>query len=69
MIKYENRCCDCATPAYPCRGSLCPLLRVPVHYCDDPRCGVELPDDGIYKVDDEELCEECLKERFLKRCD
>jgi hypothetical protein len=65
MIKYENHCCDCATPSYPCLGSLCPLIRVPVHYCDE--CGEEL--DDVYKVDDEELCEGCLKERFLERCD
>lgn len=62
MVKYENRCCDCATPAYPCRGSSCPLRSVPVHYCD--KCGDEL--DEVYEVDGEELCEDCLKEKFLR---
>lgn len=63
MIKYENHCCDCAVPAYPCLGSYCPLRKVEVHYCD--KCGEEITGD-IYEVDDEELCEECLKERFKK---
>jgi hypothetical protein len=67
MVRYENHCCHCAVPGYPCRGSACPNINVPVHYCDNPKCGAELPDDGIYEVDDEELCEDCLKERFLKR--
>lgn len=63
MIKIENRCCDCATDSYPCRGSACPLTHVEVHYCD--RCGDEL--DEIYEVDDIELCEDCLKERFRRK--
>ena len=62
MIKYENLCCDCATENYPCRGALCPLRKVPVHYCDE--CEEEL--DEVYEVDGEELCEECLKEMFRK---
>ena len=63
MVEYENQCCGCDTPAYPCRGSLCPLTRVPVHYCDE--CWEELGED-IYDVDDLELCEECLKNRFRR---
>lgn len=62
MVKYENHCCDCATPGYPCRGSECPLRKVEVYYCD--KCGEEL--DEIYEADDEELCEDCLKERFRR---
>ena len=62
MIRYENRCCDCAVPGYPCRGNACPNRNVEVHYCD--KCGEEI--DEIYEVDGEELCEECLKERFRK---
>lgn len=67
MVKYENHCCDCAAPGYPCRGSSCPNRRVPVHYCDNHKCGAELPDDEIYEVDGKEYCEECLKEMFLKK--
>ena len=64
MVRYENQCCDCATPNYPCIGSACPLRKVPVHYCDNPKCGEEL--DEIYEVDGEEFCEECLKDMFRK---
>ena len=63
MVKIENHCCDCAVPGYPCRGSACPLTRVVVHYCE---CGCELPPEEIYEVDGEELCEDCLKERFRR---
>ena len=66
-IRYENHCCDCAVPGYPCRGNMCELRRVPVHYCDNPKCNNELGDE-IYEVDGEELCEDCLKERFRKEC-
>lgn len=62
MRKIENRCCDCATPGYPCLGSACPLMRVEVYYCD--KCGDEL--EEIYEVDGDDLCEECLKERFRR---
>ena len=62
MVRIENHCCDCAVPGYPCRGSMCPNRRVEVHYCD--KCGEEL--DDIYDVDDEELCEECLKDMFRR---
>ena len=62
MKKIENHCCDCAAPGYPCLGSSCPNRKVEVHYCD--KCGEEL--EEIYEVECEELCEECLKERFRK---
>ena len=64
MVQYENHCCECAAPGYPCSGSACPLRKVPVYYCD--KCGEELDDEDIYEVDDEELCEECLKEMFRR---
>lgn len=63
MVRYENHCCDCAVPGYPCRGSACPRVNVPVHYCD--QCGEEL--EEIYDVDGEELCEDCLKDMFRRR--
>ena len=63
MLKYENHCVDCAVPGYPCIGSLCPHTNVPVYYCDN--CEYEIEDD-VYEVDGEELCEDCLKERFKK---
>ena len=63
MVRYENHCCDCATPSYPCRGSECPLVNVEVHYCD--KCKDEL--DEIYDDGDDELCEECLLERYRRK--
>lgn len=62
MVRIENHCTDCAVTSYPCRGALCPLTRVEVHYCD--HCGDEI--DEIYDVDGEELCEYCLKEKFRR---
>ena len=63
MIVVENLCCDCAAPGYPCRGEYCPLIRVPVRYCDV--CGCEL-DGEYFEVNGEELCEDCLKDMFRK---
>ena len=63
MLRYDNQCCDCAAPGYPCRGSSCPNRNVPVYYCD--KCGGEI-DGDIYDVDGEELCEECLKDMFRR---
>lgn len=60
MITYKNECCDCAVPAYPCMGSACPERNVLHLYCDD--CGDEA--DKLYKVDGEEICEDCLTRRF-----
>lgn len=64
MIKYENHCCGCAVPAYPCIGSSCPNVNVPVYYCD-------VCDNGNYAEYDIEgghYCEnhakEYLKENF-----
>ena len=62
MTRTENHCCNCASPGYPCRGDACSLLNVEVCYCDD--CGEEI--EEIYDVDGEELCEDCLKERFRR---
>lgn len=63
MVRIENHCCDCAVPGYPCRGSSCPNRHVEVHYCDE--CGCEL--DDIYDVDDKELCDDCLRDRFIRK--
>jgi hypothetical protein len=67
LTKIENHCCSCATPGYPCLGNACSLINVELHYCDkcDPKC--ESPLDEIYDVDGEELCEECLKEKFRRK--
>lgn len=63
MLKYEDHCCNCAVPGYPCMGSACPSRNVPVHYCD--KCNEEIAE--VYDVGGKELCEECLKEMFLRK--
>lgn len=62
MVKNEDHCVDCGLS---CLGSSCPNRNVEVYYCD--KCNEEIPYDEIYDVDGEELCEECLKEMFLRR--
>lgn len=64
MIRYENHCCGCAVPGYPCMGSSCPNVNVPTYYCDD--CN----DDTYaeYDIEGGHYCEEhamkYLKESF-----
>lgn len=60
MIKYENHCCDCATPGYPCLGKNCPYIDVPVYYCDI--CNNET--DADYSIEDGHYCEKHAKEYF-----
>lgn len=57
MIRYENHCCDCAVPGYPCIGNNCPYINVETYYCDVCKDKVEklyMSDDGL------ELCEDCM---------
>ena len=60
MIVYENRCCDCTVPGYPCKGDMCSNRNVRVLKCD--KCKEET--DRLYVVDGEELCADCLLERW-----
>lgn len=62
MKKYENECCDCATESYPCLGNQCPRINVPHLYCDE--CYEEY--DELHCYDGEELCSNCLLEKFEK---
>lgn len=61
MIKYENHCCDCAVPGYPCMGSSCPNINVPVYYCDF--CSGDIYAE--YDIEGEHYCEECAK-KYVK---
>ena len=61
MVRYENECCDCATPLYPCIGDLCPRRRVPHYHCDE--CDTECT---LYEYEDRQLCSECLLEEIPK---
>lgn len=38
MLRYEDHCVDCPA-GMPCFGKSCPLVNVPVYYCD--KCGEE----------------------------
>ena len=62
MIVIEDHCVGCVLP---CLGESCPKRNVEVCYCD--KCGEEIPYDEVYEADDEELCEGCLKEKFIRR--
>ena len=64
MLKYEDRCCNCATGGYPCMGRGCPNIDVPVYYCD--KCGGELYPKEMYEADGKDLCRDCLFEIFRK---
>ena len=55
MIRYENDCVDCASGAYPCRGSSCPLRCAKHFYCDN--CRLE---KDLYYFGEEELCMDCI---------
>lgn len=61
MIIEENRCCDCAAPAYPCLGDSCSLRHYRVLICDS--CGDEV--DKLYiSVSGRELCSDCALEEL-----
>ena len=62
MVCYENECCDCATPEYPCLGNICPHRNVKHLYCD--KCGEDV--ETLYICDGYDLCEDCLKLKFEK---
>ena len=57
MIKYENHCCDCAVPGYPCVGNSCPHVNVPVYYCD--YCNNNAYAE--YDIEGSHYCEDCAK--------
>ena len=63
MIKYEDQCCGCAVPGYPCLGSSCSYRHVPVIYCDV--CGNEMYDD----VDGEDRCDVDRDYHVCKECE
>lgn len=65
MKKYVDLCVGCTALGMLCKGEGCPYFKpVPLPFCD--KCDEEIT-DNIYEVDGEELCEECLKARFLKK--
>ena len=62
-IRYEDDCCHCAVPGYPCTGE---HKKVPHYYCDGENCGEEFYPNELYDYDGEMLCVDCLLKRFSK---
>lgn len=60
MKKIENECCGCPKEMG-CIGDACPNKNVARFYCDV--CGEE---EMLYCYDGEELCRDCLLEKFDK---
>lgn len=60
MVTYENECCDCAVPGYPCIGDSCPNRHVKHYYCDE--CGEDV--EKLYEFEGEELCLDCIEKRL-----
>ena len=65
MIRYENHCCGCEVPAYPCIGDSCPYVNVPVYYCD--YCGRD--NYAEYEIEGEHFCENCAKTHLKEAFD
>ena len=61
MIEYSSECVGCPD-GVPCMGDSCPMNNVPHFICDE--CGRE--DCELYQYDDEQLCKDCLAEKFEK---
>lgn len=59
MIKYENECCGCAAPAYPCLSDTCHNRHVPHYYCDNCNC-----EEQLYYYDGQELCLSCIENKL-----
>lgn len=61
MKEIVNECVGCP-PEMGCLGSTCPYVNVTRYYCD--RCGEEIYPEELYRVEDDDLCESCLKDMF-----
>lgn len=60
---YENECCDCAVPGYPCLGPSCSNRKVPHYFCD--KCEDEFEPEALFiNEDGEELCTECFLSNY-----
>lgn len=62
MIEVTNDCVGCATDAYQCIGSACPLRNVTHYICDE--CGADVDEGSLYYFDGEQLCIDCIVERL-----
>ncbi len=62
-VVFENECVGCP-PEMGCLEDSCPNRRVAHYFCD--KCDAEVSPEDLYEVDDVDLCEDCLKEKFRK---
>ena len=65
-IRYQNDCCQCAVPGYPCTGE---HKRVPHYYCDGENCGKEFEPYELCDFYGDMLCFDCLVKQFRKVSD
>lgn len=61
MVRWEDECCQCAVPGYPCAGE---HKRVPHYYCDG--CKEEFEPDELCDFYGDMLCVDCLVKQFRK---
>ena len=63
MIRTENDCVGCDRMFGYCKATSCPKYwHYDVLVCDE--CGAEV--DELYKVDDKELCADCILAQYEK---
>lgn len=64
VVREENECRDCATPAYPCMGDSCRFRHVKHYYCDEcgyfecPACGDLIYAEGA-RFEEHRYCLSC----------
>ena len=61
LLAYEDECVGCPDE-FNCFGYLCQYRKIPHLYCDE--CKEEV--DCLYNYNGEEICQECLIEKFEK---
>lgn len=61
-VIYEDECCGCDTPGYPCLGPGCLNRHVPHLYCD--KCKEEV--ETLYETENGQLCAKCVMEGYEK---
>ncbi len=62
-IRIENNCVGCL-PEMGCLGNSCPNINVKQYFCD--QCEESFSPNELYQVEDKQLCEECLLDKFPK---
>lgn len=61
MRRFENDCCGCAVPGYPCLGPSCPNRHVEHIYCDV--CGEDIDKKNLVEEGGNDYCLDCWEEK------